>query len=74
MKTMILTGYDAPGHNRGAVWNVRETCRVRGYDMEGVEICVPSGYRVRRFTDGFEVVSPIWHVWQKLRGLFAPKA
>lgn len=50
--------WDFPGQNRGAVWTINEACRVRGYDMSGVEVIAPDGYRVDFHPDGFDVTPP----------------
>lgn len=56
--TLFGDGWNSPGQNRGATWTINRACRVRGYDMEGVVVDVPPGYRLDRFSDGFDVISP----------------
>ena len=68
--TMLGRGWNSPGQNRGAIWTINQACRVRGYDMDGVDVRVPLGYRLDRFPDGFDVVSPIGRLWNVVRRVF----
>lgn len=60
---------DAHGANSGAIWHIPALSgpsRVRGYDMQGVEVKVPRGYRLETYPDGFDVWPSLWVIGLKL--------